>query len=89
MKRDEAIVKLRAARKELLEAFAGIAEEDMTRPNAVGKWSLKDLSVREIALLALLVVFIIAVGVYPRLFLDPMQTSISNLLSHSVAGLIK
>ncbi len=43
MKRDEAVVKLRAARKELQESLAGVSEEDLLRPNAVEKWSIKDL----------------------------------------------
>jgi NADH-quinone oxidoreductase subunit M len=43
--------------------------------------SLKDLSPREIALLAALVVFIVWIGVYPRTFLDPMMPSVSSLLS--------
>jgi len=46
--------------------------------------ALKDLSAREIALLAALVVFIIWIGVYPRTFLDPIQASVVNLL-----GMIK
>ena len=51
---------------------------------------LPDLSAREFALLIALVVFIIALGVYPRLVLDPMQASITSLLSKSaLAGLIK
>lgn len=41
---------------------------------------LPDLSRREIALLAALVIFIIWIGVYPRTFLDPMQASVINLL---------
>ncbi|MGE5262324.1 MAG: complex I subunit 4 family protein [Acidobacteriota bacterium] len=45
---------------------------------------LPDLSRREIALLAALVIFIIWIGVYPRTFLDPMQASVINLL-----GMIK
>ncbi len=43
MKRDEAIQELRAARKELLETLADFTEEDYLRPNAIGKWSAKDL----------------------------------------------
>ncbi len=43
MKRDEAVIKLRAARKELQDTLAGISEEDELRPNAVEKWSIKDL----------------------------------------------
>jgi uncharacterized damage-inducible protein DinB len=43
MKRDEAVIKLRAARKELLESLYDVSDEDMLRPNAVEKWSLKDL----------------------------------------------
>lgn len=43
MKRDEAVVKLRAARRELYEALSDISDEDMLRPNAVEKWTLKDL----------------------------------------------
>jgi len=43
--------------------------------------ALKDLTSREIVLLAALVVFIIWIGVYPRTFLDPIQASVVNLLS--------
>lgn len=43
--------------------------------------SLKDLNVREIALLVALVVFIIWIGVYPKTFLDPIQASVSQLLA--------
>lgn len=43
MKRDEAVSKMRAARKEMLEALSGLGEEDLLRPNAVEKWSAKDL----------------------------------------------
>lgn len=52
--------------------------------------TLPDLSAREVALLAVLLVFIIALGVYPRMVLDPMQASIGSLLTKSVfAGLVK
>ena len=43
--------------------------------------ALKDLTVREIALLVALVVFIVWIGVYPRTFIDPIQASVTNLLS--------
>jgi NADH-quinone oxidoreductase subunit M len=43
--------------------------------------TLKDLSVREIALLVALVVFIVWIGVYPKTFLDPIQASVMQLLS--------
>ncbi len=43
MKRDEAIARLRSARKELLGALAGVTDEEMQRPNAVAKWSIQDL----------------------------------------------
>jgi uncharacterized protein (TIGR03083 family) len=43
MKRDEAVNKLRGARKELLESLQGVSDEDKVRPNAVEKWSMKDL----------------------------------------------
>lgn len=43
MKRDDAIRELRAARKELQDTFVGLTEEDLTRPKAVEKWTLKDL----------------------------------------------
>jgi NADH-quinone oxidoreductase subunit M len=46
--------------------------------------TLKDLSPREIALLVALVVFIVWIGVYPKIFLDLIQASVVNLL-----GLIK
>ncbi|MCL4488440.1 MAG: NADH-quinone oxidoreductase subunit M [Chloroflexi bacterium] len=42
---------------------------------------LPDLSMREISLLVLLVIFIVWIGVYPRTFLDPMQASVANLLT--------
>ncbi len=50
---------------------------------------LPDLSRREIALLSVLVVFVILLGVYPRLVLDPMQASVATVLTKSLAGLIK
>jgi uncharacterized protein (TIGR03083 family) len=43
MKRDEAILELRAARKELQETIQGMSEEDFLRPKAIDKWTLKDL----------------------------------------------
>ncbi len=43
MKRDEAITKLRAARKALQDAMSGLTQEDLARPNVVNKWSIKDL----------------------------------------------
>lgn len=43
MKRDEAVNKLRAARKDLLESLQGVADDEKVRPNAVEKWSIKDL----------------------------------------------
>ncbi len=51
---------------------------------------LPDLSPREVVLLVALVLLIIALGVYPRLVLDPMQASIATILSKSaLAGLVK
>lgn len=51
---------------------------------------LPDLSVREVAMLVGLVIVIVALGVYPRLVLDPMQASVASLLSKSaIAGIIK
>ena len=43
MKRDEAIVKLRAARRELFDSLSGMTDEDLLRANAVDKRSIKDL----------------------------------------------
>ncbi len=43
MKRDEAILKLRAARRDLFDALAGVSDEELIRPNAVAKWSIRDL----------------------------------------------
>lgn len=43
MKRDEAVNKLRAARKELVESLEGVGDDEKLRPNAVEKWSVKDL----------------------------------------------
>ncbi len=62
----------------LLWMYQRVMTGEVTRPENA---ALKDLSVREIALLAALVVFIIWIGVYPRTFLDPIQASVANLLS--------
>jgi uncharacterized protein (TIGR03083 family) len=43
VKRDEAILRLRAARRELQDALNGLQEEDFLRANAINKWTLKDL----------------------------------------------
>ncbi|MCL4395499.1 MAG: NADH-quinone oxidoreductase subunit M [Chloroflexi bacterium] len=43
--------------------------------------AMKDLSAREIVLMAALVLFIIWIGVYPQTFLDPIQASVANLLT--------
>lgn len=43
MKRDEAILELRAARRELQEVLRGLADEDFVRPKAVDKWTVKDV----------------------------------------------
>jgi NADH-quinone oxidoreductase subunit M len=62
----------------LLWMYQRVMTGEVDKPeNAV----LKDLSAREIALLAALVVFIIWIGVYPRTFLDPIQASVANLLN--------
>ncbi len=51
---------------------------------------LPDLNRRELALLVAFAVLIVAIGVAPNLFLNPMQASIAELLNPSnVAGLIK
>jgi NADH-quinone oxidoreductase subunit M len=50
---------------------------------------LPDLSAREVGLVVALVVLIIAIGVFPRFVLEPMQASVLNLLSKSAtAGLL-
>jgi NADH-quinone oxidoreductase subunit M len=43
---------------------------------------LADLSRREFWLLALLAVLVIAMGVYPKPFVDVMHTSVADLLAH-------
>jgi NADH-quinone oxidoreductase subunit M len=51
---------------------------------------LPDLNRRELALLVAMAVLIVLIGVLPNLVLDPMQASITDLLSQpSIAGLIK
>lgn len=51
---------------------------------------LPDLNRREFILVAVMVVLIVVIGVLPNLLLNPMQASISELLSPSnVAGLLK
>ncbi len=70
----------------LLWMYSRVMQGQVTNPKNSG---LPDLSARELALLVALVVFIVAVGVYPRFVLDPMQASIANLLSKSLAGLVQ
>jgi NADH-quinone oxidoreductase subunit M len=70
----------------LLWMYERVMQGQVTNAKNFG---LPDLSRRELALLAVLVVLIVAVGVYPRLVLDPMQASVVGLLSKSVAGLIQ
>jgi NADH-quinone oxidoreductase subunit M len=49
-----------------------------------------DLNRRELVLVLALVVFIVFIGIFPNTVLNPMQASISNLLSQpTFAGLIK
>lgn len=43
MPKAEVIADLRAARARLLEAIAGLSDEDMLRVGAVGIWSVKDV----------------------------------------------
>lgn len=51
---------------------------------------LPDLNAREFVLLLALAVLILVIGIAPNLLLDPMQSSITNLLAQSsVAGLVK
>lgn len=51
---------------------------------------MPDLHRREFLLLVALGVFILLIGVYPNFVLDPMQSSVTSLLSQaSVAGLIR
>lgn len=51
---------------------------------------LPDLNRRELVLVLALVVFIVLIGIFPNYFLNPMQSSITELLKPSaVAGLIK
>ncbi len=71
----------------LLWMYQRVMQGEVTNENNRG---LPDISPRELLLLVALVVFIIALGVYPRVVLDPMQASVANLLSKSaVAGLVK
>ncbi len=70
----------------LLWMYERVMQGEVTNEKNRG---LPDLSTREVALLVALVVFIVVLGVYPRLVLDPMQASVANLLSKSIAGLIK
>lgn len=51
---------------------------------------LPDLNRRELVLVAVMIALIVVIGVLPNLLLNPMQASISELLSPSnVAGLLK
>jgi NADH-quinone oxidoreductase subunit M len=71
----------------LLWMYERVMQGQVTSPK---NSSLPDLSSREVALLVALVMFIVVLGVYPRLVLDPMQASVSALLSKSaLAGLVK
>ncbi len=43
MSKADVLEQVRAARAELLDALAGLTEEEMVRPGAVGIWSVKDV----------------------------------------------
>jgi NADH-quinone oxidoreductase subunit M len=49
---------------------------------------LKDLSFREIAVMAPLVVAIFVMGIFPNLFFEKMEPSIQRFLSRSASGLV-
>ncbi len=72
----------------LLWMYERVMQGRVTNEKNLG---LPDLSTREVVLLAALVVFIVALGFYPRLVLDPMQASLGNLLTiaKSTAGLFQ
>ena len=48
--------------------------------------SLKDLSLREITVIVPIVIFIIWIGIYPKLFLDKTEASVDNLIQHVKYG---
>jgi NADH-quinone oxidoreductase subunit M len=50
--------------------------------------NLSDLSFREIAVLAPLIVAIFAMGIYPNFFFEKMEPSIQRFLSRSSTGLV-
>jgi NADH-quinone oxidoreductase subunit M len=70
----------------LLWMYERVMQGQVTNEKNVG---LPDLSAREVALLVALVIFMVALGVYPRLLLDPMQASVANITSKFIVGLIK
>jgi NADH-quinone oxidoreductase subunit M len=43
---------------------------------------LKDINAREFAMLSLLAVFVLLMGLYPKLFTDALHVSVQNLLAH-------
>ncbi len=43
---------------------------------------MKDVSCREYALLAILAIFVLVMGIYPKLFTDVMHVSVQHLLDH-------
>ena len=44
--------------------------------------ALKDIGAREFFMLAVLAVFVLAIGIYPAWVTDVMQTSVADLLVH-------
>ena len=64
MKREEAVVKLRASRRQLYEALAGMSDEDLVRPNAVEKWTVKDLLALPVSRLKIVLSKFIVAGIW-------------------------
>ena len=44
--------------------------------------NLKDIDLREVAVLAPLLIFVVWIGVYPNTFLKPMEPSVKNFIQH-------
>lgn len=63
----------------MLWMFQRVMFGEITNPKNL---NLKDLDVREIAVLVPILIFVVWIGIYPNTFLRPMEPSVKNFIQH-------
>ena len=63
----------------MLWMFQRVMFGEVTNPKNL---NLKDIDLREVAVLTPLLIFVVWIGVYPNTFLKPMEPSVKNFIQH-------